>query len=415
MQENSANVMQLKDLEENIIITLLNYPQESAFICGRVSPEMFVTERHRNVYSAMYKLWSDGIEITVGNLMVSGHDVESYLFKSDKSATDGEFLVVTYLNEYRNYIDLEFSQRVHKEASLNGDVLSVKSEWEKRLSLIESSGIIDPYAKYASKLIDRIDKREQGQLVTGVRTGFWDIDRALSGWQDQDLIIIGATPSVGKTALGLFYMMKALDSGVPVGIISVEMSFEALMNRIVAYRTKINSMDIRDGSLGNDQRDSVLKCVEGIQGEPLFIEDNATTMEKIRARMIDMATTNHVKLFLVDYIQLITWGSKKESRRVAVGDVGLELKRVAKKLQVPVIALSQLSRLKGAQPALDDLKESGDLEAHADVVQLLSTNADGKLLINMAKNRNGEVGLYYKTFAKPINHFYDEEDHTTPF
>ena len=406
--------MRIQDLEENIIITLLNYPQEAPFVCGKVAPDMFTTDKHRAVYSAMYRLWSDGIEITVGNLMVSGHDVEAYLFKSDKSSTDGEFLVTKYLDAYRNHIDVEYAQKVHREAVGGGDVATVKGEWEARLALIDDAGSIDPYEKYATTLITRIDNRKQGKLITGIRTGFYDIDSALSGWQNQDLIIIGATPSVGKTALGLFYVMKALDEGIPVGIISVEMSFGALMNRILAYRTEINSMHIRDGYLQDGQSDKLIAELERIKKEPLFIEDNATTMEKIRARMIDMATTHHVKLFLVDYIQLITWGARKESRRVAVGDVGLELKRIAKKLQVPVIALSQLSRLKGAGPQLDDLKESGDLEAHADVVQLLNHASDNRISINMAKNRNGEIATYHKVFKKPINKFFDE-DFAAPF
>lgn len=405
--------MKLPDLEENIIVTLLNYPQEAAFLCSKVSPEMFTVEKHRQVYSSMYRLWSDGIEITVGNVMVLGHDVEPYLFKSERSSTDGEFLVTKYLDAYRNFIDVEYAQKVHREATGGGDVATVKGEWESRLALIDNAGITDPYTKYAENLMHRIDKRRQGFILTGIRTGFSDIDRALSGWQEQDLIIIGATPSVGKTALGIFYIMKALDEGVPVGIISVEMSFGSLMNRILAYRTLVNSMDIRDGSASDQEAERIIQELDKIQKEPLFIEDNATTMEKIRARMIDMATTHHVKLFLVDYIQLITWGAKKESRRVAVGDVGLELKRIAKKLQVPVIALSQLARLKGANPQLDDLKESGDLEAHADVVQLLSMDGD-KMIINMAKNRNGEIASYHKVFDKKFNRFYDE-DFSTPF
>lgn len=406
--------MRLAEIERNVIITLLNYPQESAFLCSKISPDMFTDPRNKAVFEKMYQLWSDGLEITMGNLMVLGVEsatLQTYLFDSERSATDGEFLAVSFLETYRNHVDLEYSQKVFAEASKKGDVMTVKGEWETRLNMIESTGTENPYEKYAATLIERIDKRRSGLLITGIYTGFQDIDRSLSGWQQQDLVIIGATPSVGKTALGLFYAMKALDSGYPVGIISVEMSFGAIMNRILSYRSKVNSMDIRDGSLTDGERDKVVRALEEIQKEPIYIEDNATTMEKIRARMIDMATNHHVKFFLVDYIQLITWGAKKESRRVAVGDVGLELKRIAKKLGVPVLALSQLARLKGQNPQLDDLKESGDLEAHADVVQLLS-NVEGKLLINMAKNRNGEVGTYMKIFQKPTNTFFDDE---TPF
>lgn len=401
--------MKLPKLEENIIITLLNYPQEASPVCSRVVPEMFATKKHREVYEQMYALWSDGIEVTAGNLMIKGIDVEEYLFKSDKSSTDGELIVSAYLEEYRNFVDMEFALQVHREATTGGDVMTVKAEWDRRLGLIDSQSNKDPYTDYTVALMDRIDKRRSNILITGITTGFSDLDTSLSGWQDQDLIIVGATPSVGKTALGLFYMMKAMEKGIPIGIISAEMSFKSLMNRIVAYRTGINSMHIRDGFLSDEEAEKVITATEELRGKPIHIEDSTAVMEKIRARMIDMRSQYGVGIFLVDYIQLLTWAAKKENKRVAVGDIGLELKRIAKKLNVPVIALSQLTRLKGAKPRLDDLKESGDLEAHADVVQLLSGHSDGKIHIDQAKNRNGDVGDFYKVFDKKTNRFYDED------
>lgn len=409
--------MKLPKLEENIIITLLNYPQEASAVCSRVVPEMFATKKHREVYETMYALWSDGIEITAGNLMLKGRDVEEYLFKSERSGTDGELVVSAYLEEYRNFVDMEFALQVHREASTGGDVMTVKGEWDRKLNLVDSQSSRDPYGEFAAGIIDRIEKRRSNILITGITTGFQDMDVSLSGWQDQDLIILGATPSVGKTALALYYAMKAVEKGIPVGIVSAEMSFKSLMNRIVAYMTGINSMNIRDGFLSDEEAEKVLQCTERLRSTPLYVEDSTAVMEKVRARMIDMRSQYGVGLFVVDYIQLLTWAARKESKRVAVGDIGLELKRIAKKLNVPVIALSQLTRLKGAKPRLDDLKESGDLEAHADVVQLLSAHEMGKIHISQAKNRNGDVGEFYKVFDKKTNRFYDDDPyaHQTPF
>jgi replicative DNA helicase len=277
------------------------------------------------------------------------------------------------------------------------------------------------------KAITRIEEFHQRQgMLTGLGTGFTDLDKMTSGLHPGEMIVIAARPSMGKTSLAMNIAEHvALDERLPVGVFSLEMTAESLVLRILCSRSRVNLRSIRDGFLAERDFPKLTGSAGKLAGAPMFIDDSPSlSILQLRAKARRMTQQFGVKLFVIDYLQLLHSTSRRaENRQQEIADISNGIKALAKELQVPVIVLSQLNRElekdKNRKPRLSDLRESGAIEQDADLVALLYKPNSGddeegpsgpdqeavpvNLLI--AKQRNGPTGDVALTFLKAYTRF----------
>jgi replicative DNA helicase len=262
-------------------------------------------------------------------------------------------------------------------------------------------------------------------MLTGISTGFPDLDKTTSGFHGGEMIVIAARPSMGKTSLAMNIAEHvAADERLPVGVFSLEMTAESLVLRMLCSRSRVNLRSIRDGFLAERDFPKLTGSAGKLAGAPLFIDDApALSILQLRAKARRMAQQYGVKLFVIDYLQLLHSTSRRaENRQQEIADISNGIKALAKELSVPVIVLSQLNRElekdKSRKPRLSDLRESGAIEQDADLVALLykpsgGDDEDGSSLeldavpVNLliAKQRNGPTGDVALTFLKAYTRF----------
>ena len=270
---------------------------------------------------------------------------------------------------------------------------------------------------------------DQGQRVTGVETGFMDLDNMTSGLQPSELVILASRPSVGKTALALNVAAHAaIKHKKIVGIFSLEMSKESLVIRLLCGEGRIDSHKLRTGFSSREDWNRMSQALGRLAQAPIFIEDTpALSVMQIRAKARRQAAEKGLDLLVVDYLQLITGGGRFENRTQEVSYISRSLKSIAKELKVPILGLSQLSRApegrQGHIPQLSDLRESGSIEQDADVVMFLhrpemyrreaGEDPEGKTELIVGKQRNGPTGrvnlVFLKSYALFENYTSDEE------
>ena len=273
------------------------------------------------------------------------------------------------------------------------------------------------------QLIDRVNElHENGaEEVTGVRTGFYDLDRMTAGLQAGDLIVLAARPSMGKTALALNIAEHvAVKEGLPVVVFSMEMGAAQLALRMVGSLGRIDQQHLRTGALRDDEWGRLSEAVEKLQKVSVFIDESGSlTPSELRARARRQARQcGQLGLIVVDYLQLMTGSdSSDENRATVIGEISRGLKGLAKELKCPVIALSQLNRgvesRTDKRPMMSDLRESGAIEQDADVIMFIYRddyyNKESKEMgvaeINISKQRNGPTGTFKLTFLKPLTKF----------
>ena len=262
---------------------------------------------------------------------------------------------------------------------------------------------------------------DRGQRVTGIETGYTDLDNMTSGLQRAELAILASRPSVGKTALALnISAYAAIEKRQSVGVISLEMSKESLLIRLLCAQGRIDSHKLRTGFSSREDWNQMSRALGRLAEAPLYIEDApALSIMQIRAKARRLAAERGLDLLVVDYLQLITGGGRFENRTQEVSFISRSLKGIAKELNIPVLALSQLNRAPegrtGHRPQLSDLRESGSIEQDADVVLFLhrpemyrhrdddegGDEPAGKTELNVSKQRNGPTGQVNLVFLKP--------------
>ena len=273
------------------------------------------------------------------------------------------------------------------------------------------------------QLIDRVTElHENGaEEVTGVRTGFYDLDRMTAGLQAGDLIVLAARPSMGKTAFALNIAENvAVQEGLPVAVFSMEMGASQLALRMVGSLGRINQSNLRTGKLGDDEWGRLSEAVDKLKNANVFIDETpALNSAELRARARRQARQcGKLGLIVIDYLQLMSGSSSSdENRATEIGEISRGLKALAKELQCPVIALSQLNRSvesrNDKRPMMSDLRESGAIEQDADVIMFIyrddyynkESKEPGVAEIIIAKQRNGPVGDIRLTFLKPLTRF----------
>ncbi|MDR1212956.1 MAG: replicative DNA helicase [Propionibacteriaceae bacterium] len=305
----------------------------------------------------------------------------------------------------------------------SGDIEDVVDRSQQAVYEVSDTSRSEDYKKISELFQaawDEMDARaSHGGRLAGVPTGFAKLDELTNGLHPGQMVIVAARPAVGKSTLALdLARAAAIQNRLATAVFSLEMSSMEIMMRLLSAETGVNLQAIRTGQL-DDAWDRLSAITGRLSGAPLFIDDSPNlTMMEIRAKARRLKQRHDLKLIVIDYIQLMTSGKRVESRQVEVSEFSRQIKLLAKELDVPVVALSQLNRANEARsdkrPLLSDLRESGSLEQDADIVILLhrddvyerdSSKHDGEAELIVAKHRNGETKTIHLLFQGHLSCF----------
>ncbi len=403
----------------------------------------FYRSAHRKIFQAAVKLFEqqENVDmVTVSNELEKMGCLEE---------VGGPYLLTELVNQVPSAASVEHYAKIVLDKSLLRKLIGVSTEIaseayearddaadlidiaeQKIFSLSERKlrkGFlpIDPILHDTFEIIHGYDERKGS--VTGTPTGFRELDKLTSGFQNSELIIVAGRPSMGKTAFCLNIARNAaVTYRVPVGVFSLEMSNTQLAMRMLCSEAKVDSHKVRTGTLPPNQWDKLSKVVGNLSEAPIYIDDSAAlSVLEIRAKARRLKAENQVGLLIVDYLQLVRGPKSSESRQIEISYISQSLKALAKELDVPVVALSQLSRAVESRggdkrPILSDLRESGAIEQDADVVMFIYrpeayANKDNPVdpdweavaEIIVAKQRNGPTGSAKLAFKKDYVLFGD--------
>src|ERR671920_138532 len=419
------------DAERAVIGAMLVSETAVAVVAERLAAEDFYSEVHRIIYGAMMRLYSRGEpidQLTLTNELRSVNEFERiggrpYVFQIVESvptaANAGRYAdIVRGKALLRAIIDV--GSRITENAFREPEDVSEALDSAEQLvygvsnrTLREHLAPVSELAPGALEMIQRL--YEQEGEVTGVETGFEDLDRLTTGFHKSDLIILAARPAMGKTALSLNAIWHASgEKNMPVAIFSLEMSKEKLVQRLSSQTTRIPAQDLRSGNFRAEDWPKLVRGVAEVSRAPIWIDDTAgVTLMEIRAKVRRLASQLNVagemplSLVVVDYLQLMVGGearNRAENRQQEIAEISRGLKVLARDLDVPVLAIAQLSRAVEARhdkrPLLSDLRDSGAIEQDADMVMFLyrdeyyNSDSDDKGIaeVIVGKHRNGPTG-----------------------
>ena len=445
---------QALDLEEAVLGAMLIDKKGVDEVIDILQPEAFYKTAHQYIFEAIYQLFHDSQPIDL--LTVSAE-----LRKVGKlEAVGGEFYLVQLSQRVASSAHIEFHARIILQKFIqrslirisneiietaykdSTDVFDLLDEAESKLydvtqgNIKKSSETAQNLVLEAKKRIEDISKREG---LSGVSTGFEKLDKLTSGWQPSDLIIIAARPGMGKTALTLSMARNmAVTKEIPVAFFSLEMSSVQLITRLISSETGLSSEKLRTGKLADHEWQQLNVKVTDLEKAPLYIDDTPSlSIFDLRAKARRLSSQHGIKLIIVDYLQLMTAGSssKAGNREQEISTISRNLKALAKELDIPVIALSQLSRAvetRGGtkRPMLSDLRESGAIEQDADIVSFIyrpeyynidewddeeRTPSQGQAEFIVAKHRNGGLDNIRMKFVGHLGKFEDLDTFDAPF
>ena len=417
------------DAERAVIGAMLVSETAVAAVAERLAAEDFYSEVHRIIYGAMMRLYSRGEpidQLTLTNELRSVNEFERiggrpYVFQIVESvptaANAGRYAdIVRGKALLRAIIDV--GSRITENAFREPEDVSEALDSAEQLvygvsnrTLREHLAPISELAPGALEMIQRL--YEQEGEVTGVETGFEDLDRLTTGFHKSDLIILAARPAMGKTAMALNAIWHASgEKKMPVAIFSLEMSKEQLVQRLISQTTRIPAQALRSGNVKAEDWPKLVRGVAEVSRAPIWIDDTAgVTLMEIRAKVRRLASQLNVagemplSLVVVDYLQLMVGqGNRAENRQQEIAEISRGLKVLARDLDVPVLAIAQLSRAVEARhdkrPLLSDLRDSGAIEQDADMGMFLyrdeyyNSESDDKGIaeVIVGKHRNGPTG-----------------------
>ncbi|MFS8512282.1 MAG: replicative DNA helicase [Planifilum fulgidum] len=422
------------EAERAVLGAILMDPQALTLVAERLRPDDFYRQGHQRLFQAMLNVAEQGEPI----------DLVTVTEELQKTKQLEEVGGVTYLTELADSVPTSahvdhYARIVEEKAILRrlirtatqiasagyaggDDVAEIIDEAERKILDISQRRIRKAFLPIRDLLMDTYERIEQmhenqGEL-TGIPTGFPDLDRMTSGLQRSDLIILAARPSMGKTAFALNLAQNvALHAGETVAIFNMEMPAIQLVQRMLSAEGNIDAQVFRTGNLGEEDWEKLTMAIGTLAEVPIFIDDTpGLTVFDIRAKLRRLQAEHGLGLVVIDYLQLIR-GRGGESRQQEISEISRSLKLLARELNVPVIALSQLSRAveqrQDKRPMLSDLRESGSIEQDADIVAFLyrddyyNEESERKNIMEViiGKHRNGPVGKVELLFLKNYNKF----------
>lgn len=404
-----------------------------------ITSDNFYDERHQEIYSAMNELYEARKPIDLLTLTdvlkkkktfekVGGSAYLSSLTTVVPTAANSEYYAGIIREKYVRRSLIQISSEITQGAfSDDREAVEILSNSEQQIFKISQEHIKQGFVHIKETLSESFDRLEElqrtGEGIRGVETGFTDLDNLLSGLQASNLIILAARPGQGKTAFSInIAQYVAIHNKQAVGIFSLEMSKEELVDRLLVSQSDIDAWKLKTGKLAPDDYDKLAVAMGELAEAPIFIDDTpGLSIPEIRTKARRLQSEHNLKLLIVDYLQLASPGKKFENRVNEVSYISQSLKNMARELKIPVLGLSQLSRAVeqrgGGKPQLADLRESGAIEQDADVVMFLYSPDEeftSQRIVNVlvAKHRNGPVGEKELLFKGDRIRFYNVE-HTT--
>ncbi len=384
--------------------------------------EDFYYQQYGLLFVAMVELYDAGAPVDLVTLqdklkaMNAPEDVSSLAYVRDLlAAVPTSANVKSYAKIVKDKSVLrrliKVSEDIENKCYLGNDTLEeILADTEKNVfNLLQNQNSRD-YVPIKEVVLNALEKIEQASKtqgnVTGIPTGFVDLDYKMSGLQPSDFILIAARPSMGKTAFVLnVAQYVAFHENIPTAIFSLEMAKEQLVNRLFSLESRVDAQTLRSGNLNDSDWEKLIEGAGVIGGSRLLIDDTpGISISELRSKCRKFKLEHDLKLIIIDYLQLMSGNGKNDSRQQEISEISRSLKGLARELNVPVIALSQLSRAveqrPDHRPMLSDLRESGAIEQDADVVMFIyrddyyHKDSDVKNIaeIIIAKQRNGPIG-----------------------
>ncbi|WP_452222447.1 replicative DNA helicase [Lacinutrix salivirga] len=444
---------QALDLEEVVLGAMMIDKKGVDEVIDILSADAFYKEAHQHIFEAIFQLFENSEPIDL--LTVS-----TQLKKNQKlDVSGGDFYLISLTQKVSSSAHIEFHARIILQKFIQRSLIKISSEIIED-SYDETQDVFDLLDKAESKLYEvtqgnikkssetaqelviqakkKIEEISNKEGLSGIATGFNKLDKLTSGWQPSDLIIVAARPGMGKTALTLSMARNiAVDQNIPVAFFSLEMASVQLITRLISSETGLSSEKLRTGKLEKHEWEQLNVKVKGLEKAPLFIDDTPSlSIFDLRAKARRLASQHGIKLIMIDYLQLMTGGSSHGgNREQEISMISRNLKALAKELNVPVIALSQLSRAvetRGGskRPLLSDLRESGAIEQDADIVSFIyrpeyykidewddeeRSPTEGQAEFIIAKHRNGGLENIRLKFIGNLGKFDNLDDFDSPF
>lgn len=388
--------------------------------------EILRTDAHQKIYAAMLILWQRGEQIDTVSVFEQIHRSGHYgdlragylqdLYDGEPTGAHAAYYAGlvrdAYVNRELSRIAVEIAELAAHPTGTAPDVLAQAEKLIFDVATQQCAGEAFALPDTLAEAVNRIDARKRGELKHGLPTGWGDLDESLGGWRAGELILIGARPAVGKTALAVDLTRNLVRDGLPVLFVSLEQSRVELADRLLASQSRINSSHLRTGKIGPADLERLNDAYHDLRQHRAYIADSPNQS------VLQIAATarRHVRRFgvaavVVDYLQLVAPRDRKVPRHEQVAEISRGLKLLARDLNIPVIALCQVNRSpenrSDGRPRLSDLRESGAQEADADTVLLLNApeNDPNTLEIIVAKNRNGPTDIVMLTYLKHCNRF----------
>jgi len=432
------------EFEKLVLGTFLIDKKALDFSIDLLTEKVFYDPRHQEIYAAILKLYRDNHPVdlmtviqelkSTEKLNLAGGD--SYIIDLTlgvSSSAHIEYHVRVILEKYilRSLINVSGNviDQSYKEST---DVFELLDEAEKSFFEITNGTIkkgFDTANSLVKEALEKVKSLKDKQGLSGVPSGFQSIDKATGGWQPSDLIIIAARPAMGKTAFLLSMARNmAVDLQIPVALFSLEMAAIQLIMRMISSETGISSEKLRKGMLSDEEWERLFSNISNLENAPLYIDETpALSIFDFRAKCRRLVMQHGVKIIMVDYLQLMTANSGNKSsgtREQEISTISRSLKAIAKELNVPVIALSQLSRSvesrPNKRPQLSDLRESGAIEQDADIVSFIyrpeyykieywedETPSANQAELIIGKHRNGSTEDIRLSFHAALAQFSD--------
>lgn len=421
-------------LEKDALITILEI----------LKPESFYKDEHQKIYKAIR-------DLSVKQQPIDILTVKEELRRNGElESVGGAYYITQLTNRVASAAHVEYHARIIAQKFIQRELIRTSSEIQTRaydesadvLDLLDFSGNeifkiaegnvkkeviqLNVLVKKAVELIEEAGKREDG--LNGIPSGFTGIDRITSGWQLSDLVIVAARPSMGKTAFVLSMTRNmAVDHKQPIALFSLEMASIQLVNRLIVGETELSAEKIRNGKLAQHEWTQLETKVQTLIEAPIFIDDTpAISLFELRSKCRRLKQQHDIKCVIIDYLQLMTTGTDmRGNREQEVSIISRSLKALAKELNIPIIALSQLNRSVemrsgDKRPQLSDLRESGAIEQDADIVLFIhrpekygilqdenGNSTVGMADIIIAKHRNGAIGDVSLRFRSEFVRFED--------
>ena len=418
------------EIEVGLLGGLFRSPHMMYDVADVVSPQMFGNDQNRKVYEAMLEMHEEGGVFDAVILKQKAGVTHSKIAEIMVGELSGAG-IKKYTKELRSgYIDrMLFDSAESIQSLATNTKLSASEKVDRAEKLLLDATALTDNRKYHSikdalkDTVSKLDKTTHTEV--GVTSGFASIDKLLFGFHKSDLIILAARPSVGKTTLALDIARHASKAGTAVGVFSLEMSEQQLSERMLAGESLIGAWKLKTASVSSDgDKESVAKSIEVLSALPIFIDDNSSsTVSNIKSSARRMKKQENVGLIIIDYLQLITPTNSKASTNEQITEISRSLKILAKELNIPIIALSQLSReveKRGGTPRLSDLRDSGSIEQDADIVMFIhredrvhgsgsAKEKTGVADILVEKHRNGAVGRVQLMFDEENTTFTEAE------